>query len=126
MPLLKSSLFVLTAAAMLFVGDNAAQAQNRSTTTRRSTQGTNGGGMGTSPTQGAIQSAQNQARSIANRQHQVWLAHRLKKNAEEKAAAEAKAAAKAAGTDTKTDAKTDTSKPTSTSTPASTSTKTAK
>ena len=121
MPFLKSSLFVLAAAAALFVGDTTAQAQNRGTTHRRSTTGgMNSGGLGTSPTQSAIQSAQGQARSIANRQHQIWLAHRLKKNAEEKAAAEAKAAAKAAGTDTKSDTKTETS------TPASTSTKTAK
>jgi hypothetical protein len=119
MPLLKSSLFVLAAATVLFVSGNDAQAQNRNTTNRRTTQGMNSGGMGTSPTQGAIQSAQNQARSIAARQHQIWLAHRLKKNAEEKAAqakaAEAKAAAKAAATETS-----------KTSTPASTSTKTTK
>jgi hypothetical protein len=47
--------------------------------------------------QSSIQSAQNQARAIAARQHQIWLAHRLKKNAAEKAAKAKAAEEKAAG-----------------------------
>ncbi len=106
MSLLKSSLLVLVAAALVCISGMSAEAQNRNT--RRSNQGMSGG-MGTSPTQSSIQAAQNQARSIANRQHQIWLAHRLKKNAEERAA-------KANGTDKKTVKSTDSTKSTATET----------
>jgi hypothetical protein len=106
MSLLKSSLLVLVAASLVCISGMSAEAQNRNT--HRTNQGMSGG-MGTSPTQSSIQSAQNQARSIANRQHQIWLANRLKKNAAERAA-------KANGTDTKTVKSTDSAKSTATET----------
>jgi hypothetical protein len=121
MSLLKSSLLVLVAASLVVVSGMSAEAQNRTTHRTNTNQGMSGGNLGTSPTQSSIQSAQNQARSIAARQHQIWLAHRLKKNAEERAA-------KANGTDKKSTAKsTDSAKSTSTETttkPTSTTTST--
>lgn len=121
MTLLKSALFVFVAASMVFVGEISAEAQSR--TTHHNRQGTSGGG-GTQM-QSSIQSAQNQARSIAARQHQIWLAHRLKKNAAEKAAkanaAETKAAAKSTEPDKTSSAEEPTTK--ATSTPATKTTK---
>ncbi|MDB5348229.1 MAG: hypothetical protein JWP89_6606 [Schlesneria sp.] len=124
MSLLKSSLLVLVAASSVVVSGMSAEAQNRTTHRTNTNQGMSGGVGGTSPTQSSIQSAQNQARSIAARQHQIWLANRLKKNAAERAA-------KANGTDTKTVKSTDsaksttetTTKPTSTTTSTTTTTK---
>jgi hypothetical protein len=121
MSLLKSSFLVMAAASLVVVSGVSAEAQSRTTHHRSNTnQGMNGGMGGTSPTQSSIQGAQNQARSIAAQQHQVWLAHRLKKNAAEKAAKangiDTKSAAKSTATAKSTTTAETTTKPTSTAT----------
>ncbi len=87
MSLMKSTLPLLLAASIVLVTGTASQAQSRGTTHHHSNHsGMNQGGMGTSQMQNSVQSAQNQARMIASRQHQIWLANRMKKNAAERAA----------------------------------------
>ena len=118
MSALKSSLLVLLATSIIFASGALAEAQNRGTT-HRTNQGMSAGGTAM---QSSIQSAQNQARAIAARQHQIWLAHRLKKNAAEKAAKAKAAEAKAAGESKESISKSTTNQP---STKATSTSKTA-
>jgi hypothetical protein len=98
MSVLRSSLSLLVAATALLVITAASDAQTRQHHTNTNNRGMQGGtNLGTSPTQSSINSAQNQARMIADRQWQLFAAKR-------RAEAAARMKAKAEGTFGKTTA----------------------
>lgn len=83
MSVLKVTCYAFLVGSTLLMTGSACQAQNRNTHRSNSS---NMNGAGGTQMQSSVQAAQNQARSIFARQHQIWLAHRRAQAAKEAAA----------------------------------------